>query len=267
MGRLVAGLALAACIAAVLVPQASADGDPASDVLYLQDVFVPYSGPSKSAADALRSAVAKANATGYRIKVAVIGSKLDLGTAAGLFDQPGQYVRFLGLEIQFFYQGHLLVVMPNGYGILFAKHSVALPKKLLAGLKAPGSKPDDLAKAAANAVSVLAAKDTSKPRYRDTFPPQGQPIPLYGRDGKAVKLEYTVYDDSLRASALVWVTGVGGKVILTHHRPLGPATGTIETLRWTPPSAYAHKQVQLCIMAKDAAGNVGKKTCTTLKLP
>jgi hypothetical protein len=265
--RAFACVVLCVSVAALFAGSASADGDPASDVLYLQDVFLPYKAPSKASADALQAAVTKANASGYRIKVAVIGSKLDLGTATALFGKAGDYVRFLGAEVQFFYQGHLLVVMPNGYGILFAKHSTALPARLLAGLKAPGSKTDDLAGAATRAVALLAAKDTSKPRYRDTFPPQGQPIPLFGRAGKDVKLEFTVYDDSLRASAVLEVLGKGGAVLLRHDRPFGKANGSIETFRWTPPSASAHKQVQLCVTAKDGSGNVSSKICVPLRLP
>jgi hypothetical protein len=266
--RALACVVSAVFVAALFAGAAGADGDPASDVLYLQDVFLPYKAPSKDAAGALQTAVTKANASGYRIKVAVIGSKLDLGTATALFGKAGQYVRFLGAEIQFFYQGHLLVVMPNGYGILFAKHSIAVPARLLDSLKAPGSKPDDLAEAAARTVAVLAAKDTSKPRYRDTFPPQGQPLPIFGRAGKDVKLEFTVYDDSLRASAVVEVLGKSGSVLLRHDRPFGKANGSIETIRWTPPSAYAHKQVQLCVTAKDGSGNVmPTRLCVPLRLP
>jgi len=258
---------LAIVSALLLAGSALADGDPASDVLYLQDVFLPYQAPSKDASAALDAAVTKANASGYRIKVAVIGSKLDLGTAAALFGKPDLYARFLGAEVQFFYQGHLLVVMPGGYGVLYAKHSVAVPVRLLHGLHRPGSSADDLARAAAGAVSLLAAKDTSKPRYRDVYPPQGQPLPIFGRAGKDLKLEYTVYDDSLRASAVVEVLGTGGAVLLRHARPLGKANGSIETIRWTPPAAYAHKQVQLCVSAKDGAGNASKRLCVPLRVP
>jgi hypothetical protein len=257
-----------AVVGAVLFAgSAAADGDPASDVLYLQDVFLPYKAPSKDATKTLDAAIAKANASGYRIKVAVIGSKLDLGTAGPLFGRPDEYARFLGAEIQFFYQGHLLVVMPGGYGVLYAKHSIAVPARLLADLHKPGSNVDDLARAAADAVTRLAAKDTSKPRYRDTYPPQGQPLPIFGRAGNDLKLEYTVYDDSLRASAVVEVVGQGHAVLLQHARPLGTANGSIETIRWTPPAAYAHKQVQLCVSAKDGAGNPSKRVCVTLRIP
>jgi hypothetical protein len=260
-------LALVFFSAALLAGPALADGDPASDVLYLQDVFLPYQAPSKDASGALDSAVTKANASGYRIKVAVIGSKLDLGTAGALFGKPDTYARFLGAEVQFFYQGHLLVVMPGGYGVYYAKHGVSLPVRLLGGLHNPGSSADDLARAAADAVALLAEKDTSKPRYRDVYPPQGQPLPIFGRSGKTLKLEYTVYDDSLKASGLVEVVGQGGAVLLHHVRPFGKANGSIETVRWIPPAAYAKKQVQLCVSAKDGSGNRSKRTCATLRLP
>jgi hypothetical protein len=261
------GSAILLVLALALAGNALADGDPASDVLYLQDVFLPYKAPSRAAADALRAAVTKANESGYRIKVAVIGSRFDLGTATALIGKPKQYARFLGAEVQFFYHGHLLVVMPNGFGTFYGPNSTAAADRLLAGLKAPGSKPDDLAGAAAGAVSLLTAKDTGRPRYRDTYPPNGQPLPFVLHAGGKLKLEYTVYDDSLRASATVEIVGKGRAVLLRKHRPLGLANGTPEAILWSPPPGYSHVTIQLCVSAKDAAGNVAKRLCVSVKLP
>ena len=76
---------LVCCIAAVVAQSARADGDPASDYLLVQRVFVPYEGASASAQQrALTKAVATANKTGFTIRVAVIFSSYDLGSVTSL---------------------------------------------------------------------------------------------------------------------------------------------------------------------------------------
>ena len=52
----------------------------------------------------------------FRIRVALILSPSDLGTAFSLFGKPQKYAEFLGLELSFVYRDRLLVVMPTGYG-------------------------------------------------------------------------------------------------------------------------------------------------------
>ena len=118
MRRLVA-IALAAAAVAGLAGQAArADGDPASDVLYFQDVFLPYAKPSADAAAKLTATVASANKAGFRIKVAVIASEQDLGSVPSLFNRQDVYAHFLGVELKTFYTQRLLVVMPAGFGDL-----------------------------------------------------------------------------------------------------------------------------------------------------
>jgi hypothetical protein len=253
--------------AGALAAPASADGDPASDVLYMQDVFVPYAKPSRQAVVRLDAAVVRANAAGYRIKVAVIQSRIDMGTATALFAKPQLYAGFLGAEIRFFFHGHLLVVMPSGFGVFYGGRSTALPQRLLAALAHGGYDPSALAESAAKAVELLAAKDTSKPRYRDIYPPSAQPLPFVVKNGNEVKFEYSVYDDSLRASASVEVRGKGNSVLLQRARPMGPAKGAIETIRWTPPDSYRRRSVQLCVSARDPAGNASPPACVPVRLP
>ena len=115
MSRLVVVLLLAF---ALLVPaSARANGDPASDVLLTQQVFLPFEAPvSKSAAGDLRKTVSTANGKGYKIRVALIAFSSDLGTAVSLWKHPEDYSKFLGKEIAFVYSGPLLVSMPSGFG-------------------------------------------------------------------------------------------------------------------------------------------------------
>lgn len=125
---------LACCLAAVAAAQsARADGDPASDYLLVQRVFVPYEGASASTQQhALTKAVAAANTAGFKIRVAVIFSSYDLGSVTSLWRKPQTYARFLGVELSFVYKQRLLVVMPNGFGFNWQRHSPKAAYALLA---------------------------------------------------------------------------------------------------------------------------------------
>jgi MYXO-CTERM domain-containing protein len=146
------------CVAVAMLAtaaQALADGDPASDVLPLQDVYLPYSPQvSPPVASALRKLLKETRAAGYPVKVAVIATPTDLGAVPDLFGQAQRYAAFLGNEISFNSHDTLLVVMPSGYG------AVNLPPSATAalqGVAAPsGSNADTLAKAAIAAVVRLA---------------------------------------------------------------------------------------------------------------
>jgi len=121
------------CIAAVAAQSARADGDPASDYLLVQRVFVPYEGASEPAQQrALTRAVAAANKAGFTIRVAVIFSSYDLGSVTSLWRKPQTYAKFLGVELSFVYKQRLLVVMPNGFGFNWPKHSPKAAYALLA---------------------------------------------------------------------------------------------------------------------------------------
>ena len=134
---------------------ALADGDPASDVLPLQDVYLPYSPQvSPPVASALRKLLKETRAAGYPVKVAVIATPTDLGAVPDLFGQPQRYAAFLGNEISFNSHDTLLVVMPSGYG---AVNLPASATGALQGVASPsGSNSDVLAKAAIGAVVRLA---------------------------------------------------------------------------------------------------------------
>src|SRR5579862_9377019 len=93
------GLTVAAVLLAGLLPVAgaNADGDPASDVLPIADVYTSYPAPSN--ASDLDAAVKKVYASGHRIKVAVIATRRDLGSIPSLFGKAKEYASFLGQEI------------------------------------------------------------------------------------------------------------------------------------------------------------------------
>ena len=153
-------LSLVASLAAValLAPAAArANGDPASDVLLTDPVFLPFEAPiSKSAQNELRKTVAEANKKHFKIRVAVIAFTSDLGTAVSLWKHPQNYSEFLGKEIAFVYTGPLLISMPSGFGFYDEGRPVANEKQVLAKVQ-PGTTPTALAESTTAAVRALAA--------------------------------------------------------------------------------------------------------------
>jgi hypothetical protein len=156
---LVRRIAVAAALLLLAAPGvARANGDPASDYLLVQSVFLPFNAKvdpkaSKELADTIKAADGK----GYKIKVAVIGSRYDLGTAFSLYNKAQKYAQFLGLELSFQYRDRLLVVMPNGYGYAVRgkpdKNGIAVVQKL----PPPGKDPTNQVRGATAAVRKLAA--------------------------------------------------------------------------------------------------------------
>ncbi|HUE28449.1 MAG TPA: hypothetical protein VMP89_16860 [Solirubrobacteraceae bacterium] len=150
-------LVIASLVATLLVPVgALADADPASDVLLGASVFYPYNPPvSPPVEKALNAEVAAAAAAHFPIKVALIGSPVDLGAIPSLFDKPQTYANYLDQEISFNAKQRLLVVMPNGYG---AQGLGAAATSAAAALTKPADgNSNTLARAAIAAIPRLAA--------------------------------------------------------------------------------------------------------------
>lgn len=149
-------LTLVATIA--LAPVAAhGDGDPASDVLLGENVFYPYSQPSTSVQKTLNAETAAAAKAHFPIKVALIGSPVDLGVIPDLFGKPQKYADFLDQEISYQAKQPLLVVMATGYGVQGL--SPAATKAVATLARPAGPKSEDLAQAAVSAVRKLAAAD------------------------------------------------------------------------------------------------------------
>ena len=163
---------------------ARADGDPCSDVLLFQQVCYPSNPPSAAAREKLSALVAAANKAGYPIRVAIIQSRIDLGSDPAWWNNPQGtgsnppnpgYSGFLNEEIVSQWKHGLLVVMPVGYGfrnggkLKFSTSGgvASIQEKLnpvtqqwavLQKLPKPASgSPDDLVAAAETAVRALAA--------------------------------------------------------------------------------------------------------------
>jgi hypothetical protein len=147
-------------IAIFVVHDALADGDPASDYLITQQLFVSFKATfSDENATRLRALLDDSKRKGFPLKVAVIAGRYDLGSVPSLFGKPQQYASFLGQEDYYFFKDELLVVMPQGYGLY--KHS-GLPqgdRAAIAALPAPQTAAiGPLIAAAERAVVVLAER-------------------------------------------------------------------------------------------------------------
>lgn len=104
---------------------ARADGDPASDVLLSQDVFLPYAPNtvSKPMAGALTETVKRAAKRGFGVKVAVVADARGLGSAGQLVSEPQRYADLLTQELSVngthgrgVSAPRVLAVLPSGIG-------------------------------------------------------------------------------------------------------------------------------------------------------
>jgi hypothetical protein len=166
MRRALATVVLLAALAAA--PSAHADGDPASDVLLLQDVYSPYQPPvPKTVLDALNNTVKQLHKAGFPLKVAILASKTDMGTVPQFLGRPQPYATFLESEIKFNKAKPLLVVMEAGYGTAEVPPTVA---KAVADVGKPSSgSADALGRSAIDAV-LAAATASGHPLPKPKLP-------------------------------------------------------------------------------------------------
>lgn len=191
---------------ALLAPAvARANGDPCSDALAFTDICLPGGAKIPAATtNELASLLGDASKKGTQIKVAVIATQGDLGLIPQLFGKPQAYARFLGQEILYTYDGVLLVVMKQGYGVFHGRNSVAREIAALRSLPKPVSgKPLDLTKASLAPVRKLAAIE-------------GTPLPKPKRGGGHATL-YIVL--AVVAAAILAAAIVGTEIVRNRRRP------------------------------------------------
>jgi hypothetical protein len=182
----------ALAVLAIAPAVARADGDPASDFLVFSTYYAPYHpAPPKALTDQLGQLLKDAKADGYPIRVAIIGSKDDLGSVPQLFGHPQLYARFLGSELAFAYKGRLLIAMPQGFGV---RHIPPKEAKALKGLKVADPSSDGLTLATMNAVRRLASES-------------GHTLP-------AVSAATTTASGSSSSTAPIVIAVVGGVLVL-----------------------------------------------------
>ncbi|MGH2881713.1 MAG: hypothetical protein ACRDPA_03250 [Solirubrobacteraceae bacterium] len=136
---------------------ARADGDPASDVLATQSLFLPQdAGIPLGQQSQLTGLLEAAARSGFPIRLAIIASRTDLGSVTELWRRPATYARFLGEELSLVYRGPLLVVMPDGYGFYREAGPLPAAQSALAGVRKPAGG-TEFGTAALNAVERVAA--------------------------------------------------------------------------------------------------------------
>jgi hypothetical protein len=149
-------------VALSIAPAAFADGDPASDVLLTDNVFLSYQSPYGSAEGrALEGLAKEAKKQGFPMRVAVITQLADMGSVGGLYGKAQRYADFLASEITFVYRGTLVVTMsgkPGGFGV-HGPGATPAARRALARMKLPSSSltAAELARQAAVAMQRVAA--------------------------------------------------------------------------------------------------------------
>jgi hypothetical protein len=260
--RALLALLLGAC--GCLAGTAAANGDPASDVLLSENVFLPDEAPSASAAKALKRAVEAAYAHHFRIKVAVIAGQIDLGTVPSLYGKPKEYARFLGTELESLYVGPLLIVMPVGFGIYDGGRSVAAEERVLESISVRGPDSESLTRTAVDAVDRLVSSGAL--RSKDIRAPFVAALPLTVRRGAVARLAFRVGDDS-GWSRIVARVMVKSRVIATRRsRLLRVAPSKPVSLRWRASRNLPNRGVRVCVVASDATGNRSAKTCSLARV-
>lgn len=196
-----------------LAAAARADGDPASDVLATQPLFLPQDANLPAIQQAQLAALLQSAArAGYWIRVAMIASPADLGSVTELWHQPQNYARFLGQELSLVYRGPLLIVMPGGYGLYRAAGNVRGDESALAGLNAPGAK---LGTATLTAIQRLAAASGRTLTIRSTVAPS--------TSGSTDTLAWIVFAIGSALILLAWTASLRARPPqIRAHKPQSP---------------------------------------------
>jgi len=134
---------------------AQAHGDPASVLFETENLYPqPGDGNAPPGIERLAALVENAHAQGYRIKVALIPSRGDLGINPFFWREPQVYADYLERDVGPALRGPVLVVMPEGYGIAWPGRPVDVEQRTLAALPRP--RPGHLADDGAAATQALA---------------------------------------------------------------------------------------------------------------
>jgi hypothetical protein len=153
-------LLLVALAALTLVPSSSlADGDPASDVLLASTIYTPVAQKiSPPVLQQLQRTLVQADAAGFRVRVALILDRTDLGAVPQLYGHPAKYVKLLAAELYYAWKDTVIAVQPSGIGVQNIE-PLAPAQKLADSIHvARPATADALAGAADTAIRRLAAQ-------------------------------------------------------------------------------------------------------------
>jgi hypothetical protein len=209
----VAASILVIALAAGWVPgSARADGDPASDVLVTQTLFLPWdAGVSAGQQAQLTALLREAEHHGYPLRLALIASSADLGSVTELWRQPQGYADFLGDELSLVYKGTLLVIMPNGFGLYPTNGSLGPEQAALASLR--GS----VAGASLGAAALLAVQHVAAAAGRPLSIPRDVRAPTTA-SGSPDAIAWIVFVVGAALIALAWTGSLRAQPLRVHLR-------------------------------------------------
>jgi cytochrome c biogenesis protein CcmG/thiol:disulfide interchange protein DsbE len=223
MRRRALALALLLClVACASAPSALADGDPGSDVLVYQSLFLASDAGVTIAQQATLDRLLQATRrSGFPVRIAIIASRDDLGSVTALWLKPRLYARFLSVELSLAYTGPLLVVMPNGFGFNWPGHAAPTAYRTLSRIAIrPGG--TGLASAVRAAVSALAAAE----HVRIAAPSGGANAkstgPPHGGASAAASVAHGGDGTLIVAAALAAIAAVGIAVLVVRSRRARP---------------------------------------------
>jgi hypothetical protein len=99
------------------------------------------------------------------------------------------------------------------------------------------------------------------PAATDTTAPTLQVYGAAGLHGRALKLRFSVHDDSGKTEIALGIYR-GGTTISTHHYDLQPLDGIYFTT-WTPRRRGSYR---FCVIAQDSSGNRSQTRCATVTI-
>jgi hypothetical protein len=196
-----------------------ADGDPASDVLIDQAAFLPWDAGATTSQQAQLGAVLRAAAkSGYAIRVAIIASSSDLGSITALWGQPQAYARFLDVELSEAYQGRVLVVMPNGFGLASTTRLLPAEQEVVAQAPPPRTR-SELTTAAEATIAKLAAA-AGHPFHTAAVPASAPARPSSGAGGAVPLIVFII---GALMIAVAWGASLRGRPLRLggRHQPAG----------------------------------------------
>lgn len=201
----VAAIVITALAGAIAATPAHADGDPASDVLATQALFLPWdANVPATRQQRLSELLASAEHGGYPIRVALIASRSDLGSIGALWQRPQGYAEFLAQELSLLYHGPLLVVMPDGFGVARAGLSRSAIASALGGIPVPRSG-GQLAQDTLTAIGRLAGA-AGHPLAASAF--ATEPSTMGGGGSGGDPLAWIAYAAGAVLIALAWVASL-----------------------------------------------------------
>jgi hypothetical protein len=221
----VAASIVVVALAAGWVPgSARADGDPASDVLVTQTLFLPWdAGVSAGQQAQLTALLREADHDGFPLRAALVASSADLGSVTELWNQPQSYAAFLGDELSLVYKGTLLVIMPDGFGLYRTNGSLGPEQAALASLRGV------VAGASLGSAALLAVQHVAAAAGHPLSIPRGIRAPTTA-SGSPDAIAWIVFVIGGAVIALAWAGSLRAQPL----RVRVPRQSALSARKWTP---------------------------------